>query len=91
MNHLVDHLEQRGYVERVPDPADRRAKLIRLTDKGKLAQGVGQKLFGEIEKRLGEQYGPERVAELRALLEQLAAEKAPNAVPNPVRLEAAAS
>lgn len=31
---LVDHLEKDGYVERVPDPDDRRSILARLTDAG---------------------------------------------------------
>ncbi|MEU1512841.1 MarR family transcriptional regulator [Streptomyces sp. NPDC005811] len=31
------HLEQAGHVTRVPDPEDRRAQLIRLTDSGRTA------------------------------------------------------
>ncbi|WP_133910931.1 MarR family winged helix-turn-helix transcriptional regulator [Streptomyces sp. NBC_00582] len=31
------HLEQAGYVSRVPDPEDRRAQLIHLTDSGRTA------------------------------------------------------
>lgn len=31
---LVDQLERAGYVERVPDPADGRARLIRLSARG---------------------------------------------------------
>lgn len=31
---LVDHLEQDGLVERYPDPTDRRATLVRLTEEG---------------------------------------------------------
>jgi DNA-binding MarR family transcriptional regulator len=34
MGELVDDLQQLGYVERIPDPTDRRAKLIVLTDRG---------------------------------------------------------
>ena len=34
MGNLVDYLEQRGYVERRPDPTDRRAALICLTGRG---------------------------------------------------------
>src|SRR5688500_14523682 len=30
---LVDKLERAGYVERVPDPLDGRARLVRLTDR----------------------------------------------------------
>ena len=35
MAELVAHLESHGYVERVPDPSDGRAKLVRLTDRGR--------------------------------------------------------
>ncbi|WP_378947071.1 MarR family winged helix-turn-helix transcriptional regulator [Mesorhizobium sp. ANAO-SY3R2] len=34
LSGLVDRLESKGYVERQPDPADRRAKLVTLTDEG---------------------------------------------------------
>src|SRR5205809_7381318 len=35
VTHIVDRLEQRDLVERVPDPADRRGLLVRLTRKGR--------------------------------------------------------
>src|SRR6476661_9238198 len=31
---LVDHLEQRGYVRRLPDPADARARLVVFAERG---------------------------------------------------------
>ncbi|AWC21728.1 MarR family transcriptional regulator [Aminobacter sp. P9b] len=34
LSGLVDRLEGKGYVARQPDPADRRAKLVTLTDAG---------------------------------------------------------
>ena len=37
MMSMVDDLETRGYVRRVPDPADARAKLVRLTAHGRRA------------------------------------------------------
>src|SRR5689334_728559 len=67
IGEIVDDLEARGYVERVPDPADKRAKLIRLTEKGRQAQRVGYGLFAKIEQRWAERYGADRVAELREL------------------------
>ncbi|WP_343994487.1 MarR family winged helix-turn-helix transcriptional regulator, partial [Terrabacter terrae] len=33
--YLVDQLEKAGYVERVPDPRDARARLVRFTAKGR--------------------------------------------------------
>jgi len=78
---IVDDLVGLGYVERFPDPADRRAKLIRLTEKGEEAQRVGFGLFAQLEQRWGERYGAERVAQMRELLEEIAATEAPQAVP----------
>jgi DNA-binding MarR family transcriptional regulator len=81
IGEIVDDLASRGYVERFPDPADRRAKLIRLTRKGEEAQAVGLELFATVERRLGERYGAEQVAQLRDLLEEIAAAEAPATVP----------
>jgi DNA-binding MarR family transcriptional regulator len=35
MAELVQHLETHGYVVRVPDPSDRRAKLVQPTERGR--------------------------------------------------------
>jgi DNA-binding MarR family transcriptional regulator len=78
---VVDDLVARGYVERVPDPDDRRAKLVCLTARGEEAQTYGFYILAEIEKRWGERYGVERVADLRAILEEIAAVEAPFAMP----------
>ncbi len=81
VGEVVDDLVALGYVERVPDPADRRAKLIQLTPKGTQARGVGYGLFAKIEARWAERYGEERIAELRALLEEIVTTEAPQSVP----------
>jgi DNA-binding MarR family transcriptional regulator len=81
VGEIVDDLVEHGYVERFPDPEDRRAKLIRLTEKGIEAQRVGFGLIGEIERRWAERFGDERVAELRETLEEIVAELAPHKVP----------
>jgi DNA-binding MarR family transcriptional regulator len=78
---VVDDLVARGYVERFPDPDDRRAKLVRLTERGEAAQAYGFRLLAEIEERWGERYGAERIAGLRAMLEEIAAVEAPFAMP----------
>jgi DNA-binding MarR family transcriptional regulator len=81
IGEIVDDLAARGYVQRIPDPADRRAKLICLTEKGEEAQRAGYGLFGKIERRWAADFGPDRVAELRTLLEEIAATKTPELVP----------
>jgi DNA-binding MarR family transcriptional regulator len=54
---LVDHLEAAGYVERVPDPADRRARLVRLTPRAdrvvKIANAEVQQVFAEWADHVG--------------------------------------
>jgi DNA-binding MarR family transcriptional regulator len=64
-------LERRGYLERIPDPADGRVKIIRLTDRGREAQQVGRNLIDEIEREWSERYGEARVAALRDALETI--------------------
>jgi DNA-binding MarR family transcriptional regulator len=81
IGEIVDDLAQLGYVERIPDPQDRRAKLIRLTAKGVEAQTTGYALFGKLEERWAERYGEERMTQLRRLLEEIAAAEDPHAVP----------
>jgi DNA-binding MarR family transcriptional regulator len=86
---IVDDLAARGYVERIPDPADKRAKLICLTDRGREAQTFGFSLFGEVEKRWMERYGRERIEALRETLEDIASREAPETVPELHRPELA--
>src|SRR5690348_1386208 len=80
VGELVDDLVNLGYVERIPDPEDRRAKLICLTDRGIEAQRVGFGLLGDIEGRWAERFGAARVKQLRKLLEEAVEEDAPEAV-----------
>lgn len=75
VGEVTTDLEQRGYVERVPDPADGRAKIIRLTERGHEAQTLGFELIAEIEREWGERIGEERVAALRDALEAVTAER----------------
>ncbi|HEV2727790.1 MAG TPA: MarR family transcriptional regulator [Solirubrobacterales bacterium] len=81
VGEIVDDLVERGYAQRIPDPEDRRAKLICLTERGERAQAHGRRLFAKVEKRWAERYGVERIAAMRELLEEVAADKAPFAVP----------
>ena len=71
VGEIVSDLEQLGYVERIPDPADKRAKLVRLTTRGQEVQNAARKTFGEIEAEWAERIGKKKVADLRAALEEL--------------------
>jgi len=81
VGEIVDDLVARGYVKRIPDPADKRAKLICLTERGERAQATGLALFAKVEQQWAERYGAKRIAQLRELLEEIAANEAPAAAP----------
>ena len=80
VGEVTSDLEQRGYVERVPDPSDGRAKIIRLTERGRHAQTLGVGLIDEIEHDWAERFGADRVVALRDALEAITTEQ-PAAVP----------
>ena len=75
VGEVATELERRGYLERVPDPSDGRAKIIRLTERGREAQALGREIIEEIEQEWAERFGAERVAALRDALEAIAAEQ----------------
>jgi DNA-binding MarR family transcriptional regulator len=81
VGEIVDDLVARGYVKRIPDPEDKRAKLICLTERGERAQATGLALFAKVEEQWKERYGERRITQLRKLLEEIAANEAPSAAP----------
>ena len=71
MAELVLHLERLGYVERVPDPSDRRAKLVRATPKGRQLYAIAREVVAEIEADWTKRLGKTKMRQLRALLAEL--------------------
>jgi DNA-binding MarR family transcriptional regulator len=69
--YLVNDLERLGYVERLPDPADGRAKLVSFTKRGARAQQAAREIVAEIERDWSELLGRRDLATLRELLQQL--------------------
>ena len=68
---LVEQLEAAGYVERVPDPTDGRARLVRLTNR---ARGVVQAADAEVERVLAEwshHVGEQRLRHMHETLRDL--------------------
>jgi DNA-binding MarR family transcriptional regulator len=71
MSELVDALERGGYVQRLPDPSDRRAKLICYTDSGWAAHERGGEIVLDVQAEWAGLIGPARFEELVALLREL--------------------
>lgn len=68
---LVEELERAGYVTRVPDPSDARARLIRVAARGAAAVEAAAGVVAGVEAEWLEHLGARRIAQLRRLLEDL--------------------
>jgi DNA-binding MarR family transcriptional regulator len=64
----VTDLEERGCLERTPDPADRRRNLVHLTTKGEQTRKKGERLYRETEQAL---LSETEMADLKRLLQKL--------------------
>ncbi|MBA3523081.1 MAG: winged helix-turn-helix transcriptional regulator [Geodermatophilaceae bacterium] len=73
MGVIVDELEDLGYVERRPDPSDRRAKLITLTARGHDAVAAGKATITGLEEDLVAILGERGAQQLRRLLSRILA------------------
>ncbi len=67
----VHDLERLGYVERLPDARDRRAKVVRLTAHGAAAAAEGARIIREIETQWATRLGEQHAQHLRRALEEL--------------------
>jgi DNA-binding MarR family transcriptional regulator len=70
-SELVNELEDLGYLRRVPDPSDGRAKLIMPTDRGHQALDAATVRVAEIEEHWGSLVGHDRFNEACYLLDNL--------------------
>jgi DNA-binding MarR family transcriptional regulator len=68
---LVDELERMRYVRRVPDPDDRRARLIQIDKRGRQAAKAAQVAHNQIQAEWRSHLGGRRFTQLRKALEDL--------------------
>ena len=72
MGALVDSLEAGGYIERVDDPDDGRAWRVRLTARGRAYGRDVRRFSRQVEARIAEQIGAEKLEGLLSTLQLLA-------------------
>lgn len=68
---LVDQLESAGYVERVPDPTDARARLVRVGRRGRAAAPVAAAAVAAVESEWAAHLGAGQMSQLRRALARL--------------------
>jgi DNA-binding MarR family transcriptional regulator len=79
VGEVATELERLGYLERLPDPSDGRAKILRLTERGREAQRTGFQIIAALEQEWAERYGEDKLAAMREVLEEVAGLRAPTA------------
>jgi DNA-binding MarR family transcriptional regulator len=72
MAEAVEQLERMGYVERRPNPRDRRSRLVFLTARGESVKPVTHATAARVEEHWAELTSPEELEALRASLLSLA-------------------
>lgn len=71
VGELVDDLERLGYVERRPDPDDRRAKRVVLTERGLACVAAARDTIAAIEADLEALLGQDGLADLTRALDRI--------------------
>ncbi|HEY7983601.1 MAG TPA: MarR family winged helix-turn-helix transcriptional regulator [Ktedonobacterales bacterium] len=71
MGYLVDYLVERGYLERAPDPSDRRARIVRRTERGWAVNRTARRAVEKVQAEWASQLGAEHMAQLLDRLREL--------------------
>jgi DNA-binding MarR family transcriptional regulator len=68
---LVDQLERTGYVRRVPDPRDARARLVQIAERGRAAVEIARKTEAGVEAEWTRHLGRASATQFRRALTRL--------------------
>lgn len=71
MSELVGYLEKHGYVRRIPDPDDRRGRVVVYAERGTHAAEVGEAFFADLENRWGTVAGRDGVKSIITALTEI--------------------
>lgn len=74
VSKTVQEMEQLGYLDRVPDPSDGRARILRLSERGQANLAEARRARAEVMRRLEKRLGKKQTRETLKSLRTLAAE-----------------
>ncbi|MDJ0785657.1 MAG: MarR family winged helix-turn-helix transcriptional regulator [Myxococcota bacterium] len=77
LSRIVDVLRRNEWVEMLPDPADERARLVRLTDAGAALYNEAIPLWRKAQARAREALGPDGAEAFKTLADQSLSRRAP--------------
>jgi DNA-binding MarR family transcriptional regulator len=67
----ITTLEERGYIAREPDPADRRRMRLQVTSRGLAMLGTAEEIFEDLRDELKRQVGAKRISALEKTLAEV--------------------
>jgi len=71
MRYTINQLQAAGYVERVADSTDGRAKIIRLTERGWAVRREADEIMASIEGECVRRLGEERMVQFEGLMKEV--------------------
>jgi DNA-binding MarR family transcriptional regulator len=71
MGEVIRDLVDLGILEMVPDPQDKRAKIVRYTDEGRAFASAGYRHLADLEDRFAEEFGVEGYEAVRAAMQRI--------------------
>jgi DNA-binding MarR family transcriptional regulator len=71
IGQFLEELEKLNLIERVPDPADGRARLVQYTDNGRQFLNIADQIKSEIEDEYEAKLGSQKLKDLKKLIDAL--------------------
>jgi DNA-binding MarR family transcriptional regulator len=71
MTTMVRLMERDGLVSRAPDPEDRRAQRVRLTERGRDLRKVARKVLTALDRRVSERLSEREIAPFESCLQEV--------------------
>jgi DNA-binding MarR family transcriptional regulator len=71
MTTMVRLMERDGLVSRAPDPEDRRAQRVRLTERGRDLRKVARKVLTALDRRVSERLSEREIATFESCLQEV--------------------
>ncbi len=71
LTSMLDRMEESGLIMRLPDPTDRRSKLIALTEKARALQGKYESISEQMNERYYEGFTEEEILQFESYLQRV--------------------
>lgn len=71
MSQQIKQMERQGYLEQVPDPADTRAKVVRMTRRGEAVKTACVEVREQLNQEIAKRVGTKQARNMEAYLDEV--------------------